>query len=287
MLARHGQTFCIRHDSLNDVPIFNFDRFNTHFTGKSNRYRLQVNTFLVHFSLYSIEVEKHQTTSRFKTLPSQERRIGFRVVYWRKCFGKSQEWLADEAQITLAQLSNIESGRVPLKTGAAFRICKTLDIHPRWLCFGHNEEALSSLEQWQRDWLEKVATQNSTVLFSTVWIGIGSLFAGDEASYDYFQKLATSGFVPKFPADLENERLTSIYDVVKSRTVKGKLHLTTLIKDVRDATQKPGSKTALANAIGVPLATLSQWLSGKTKRMPDGEHALWLRNWVEKQKRKK
>ena len=226
-------------------------------------------------------MEKRQTTSGFKPLPNEERKIAFRLVYWRKCFGMSQARLAAEAQLTVNELSNIESARVPLKFGAAFRICKTLDIHPRWLCFGHKEEALSGLDNWQRDWLQAVAEQNSRVLFSTVWKGIAFLFAEDGANDDYFQKLVKSHFVPVFSAELKNECLTSLYDIVKSRTVKVKPQMPALIKDVRAATQTPGSKTALAEAIGVPLATLSQWLSGKTKRMPDGEHALRLRYWVQ------
>lgn len=54
-----------------------------------------------------------------------------------------------------------------------------------------------------------------------------------------------------------------------------------LLKTLRAATSSRGGKTALANRLGVPLANVSQWLSGE--REPGGENTLRLLNWLREQ----
>lgn len=56
-----------------------------------------------------------------------------------------------------------------------------------------------------------------------------------------------------------------------------------LLARLRAATKKRGTKSALAEYLGVPLASISQWLSGE--REPGGETTLRLLNWVERQER--
>ena len=53
---------------------------------------------------------------------------------------------------------------------------------------------------------------------------------------------------------------------------------------LKKALAERGRKTALAKLLGVPLASVSQWLSGE--REPGGEYTLKLLRWVEQQERK-
>lgn len=58
-----------------------------------------------------------------------------------------------------------------------------------------------------------------------------------------------------------------------------------LIERLKKATGERGKKTALAQFLDVPLAMVSQWLSGD--REPGGETTLRMLQWVEQQERQK
>ena len=76
--------------------------------------------------------------------------------------------------------------------------------------------------------------------------------------------------------------LTRVYDVVNSPSVK--YELAGLLDRLRNATGQPGSKSKLAASLGVPAASLSQWLAGT--REPGGNYTLRLLQWVEQEERK-
>ncbi|HXR47605.1 MAG TPA: helix-turn-helix transcriptional regulator [Candidatus Limnocylindrales bacterium] len=60
-----------------------------------------------------------------------------------------------------------------------------------------------------------------------------------------------------------------------------KLHLPSLLGRLNRATGETGKMSALAKYLGVPLASVSRWLSGK--REPGGEITLKMLRWVEQQ----
>lgn len=66
--------------------------------------------------------------------------------------------------------------------------------------------------------------------------------------------------------------------------VSVKAQLPKLLERIREATAESGSKSALAEFLGVPLASVSRWLS--REREPGGEYVLQLLQWVEQQERK-
>jgi DNA-binding transcriptional regulator YiaG len=75
----------------------------------------------------------------------------------------------------------------------------------------------------------------------------------------------------------ETESSGSINDV--------KALLPKLLERLNKASAAPGKKSELAKFLGVPLASVSRWLSGD--REPGGEITLKLFHWVEQQERQK
>ncbi|HOQ47880.1 MAG TPA: helix-turn-helix transcriptional regulator [Bryobacteraceae bacterium] len=74
--------------------------------------------------------------------------------------------------------------------------------------------------------------------------------------------------------------IVSEYDNIKN--VKGLM--TQLLERIKRVTEQRGKKAALARHLGVPLPSVSQWLSGA--REPGGEYALQMLKWVEQEERK-
>ena len=62
-----------------------------------------------------------------------------------------------------------------------------------------------------------------------------------------------------------------------------KKQLPSLLERLNRATKETGKMTALADYLGVTLASVSRWLSGK--RVPNGERVLQMLLWVERQER--
>jgi transcriptional regulator with XRE-family HTH domain len=89
--------------------------------------------------------------------------------------------------------------------------------------------------------------------------------------------------VDKLPASSQKKDLTEAETCLKHDDVKAQLP--SLLERLKKATQESGQKSALAKFLGVPLASVSRWLSGE--REPGGEIALRLLHWVEKQERQK
>jgi DNA-binding transcriptional regulator YiaG len=87
----------------------------------------------------------------------------------------------------------------------------------------------------------------------------------------------------KLPASSQKKDLTEAETCLKHVDVKAQLP--NLRERLKKVTQESGQKSALAKFLGVPLASVSRWLSGE--REPGGEIALRLLHWVETAERKK
>jgi transcriptional regulator with XRE-family HTH domain len=84
-------------------------------------------------------------------------------------------------------------------------------------------------------------------------------------------------------AQLQKKDLTD--SSLKSKTIGVKSEMQKLIEQVRRKASKPGAKSALARALGVVPARISEWLSGKKE--PGGDYTLKLLHWVRSQERHK
>jgi len=226
-------------------------------------------------------VVQRQTTSRFKPLPDCHRKIAYRLPYIRKCQGVSQARLAADVGLTLAQLANIEAGRVPLRAAAAWKICQHLSVHPQWLFNGHRESAFPELTDTQKNWFDQVVVAHGSQTFWDFWASFGFLFLDDQA--DYFERVALSGHIPKCDAETEKECLTYISPKSKCKGVKSEIQK--LIDRVKRKASKPGAKAELARTLSVAPARITEWLSGKKES--GGEYTLRLQKWVEQQERQK
>lgn len=82
---------------------------------------------------------------------------------------------------------------------------------------------------------------------------------------------------------LPKKDLTYVSESVKHDDVQAQLPK--FIERLKMATRERGQKTTLAKYLGVPLASVSQWLSGE--REPGGETTLRMLHWVEQQERQK
>jgi transcriptional regulator with XRE-family HTH domain len=80
---------------------------------------------------------------------------------------------------------------------------------------------------------------------------------------------------------VEKRLLTNVSEYVKYYGVKREM--ANLLARLHSASKERGMKSALAAYLKVPLASVSQWLSGD--REPGGETTLRLLHWVEQQER--
>lgn len=96
-----------------------------------------------------------------------------------------------------------------------------------------------------------------------------------------------SAYIPSMPGPMSGK--IGGNDLTETEThgkVEGvKSQLPTLLERLKKASEPAGQKTALAKFLGVPLASVSRWLSGE--REPGGEITLQLLKWVEQQERQK
>jgi transcriptional regulator with XRE-family HTH domain len=83
--------------------------------------------------------------------------------------------------------------------------------------------------------------------------------------------------------DQEKKDLTG--SSLKSKSIGVKSEIQRLIEQVKRKTSKPGAKAALARALGVAPARISEWLSGEKE--PGGEYTLKLLHWVRSPERQK
>ena len=87
----------------------------------------------------------------------------------------------------------------------------------------------------------------------------------------------------RFTLHSEKKSLTEVTGCANNKSVKPQMP--DFLKRLNKATSERGAKTALAKHLGLPLVSVSQWLSGE--REPGGENTLRLLHWVEQQERQK
>ena len=190
-----------------------------------------------------------------------ERHIGLELFRARKWDLKSREEVAGAAALTIAQLAKIEQGRVPLRLLAGWRLCMKLDIHPNHLLRGGAEGPFIPEDHPLFKELSQYVAEHAQEKFSEAWSSV-EWQLGPDAPME---------------AGPEEKCLTSFNESVKLSGVK--LDLPNLRDRLKRATQERGSKSALARKLGVPLPTLSVWLSGKQE--PGGAVTLQMLHWVE------
>jgi len=199
----------------------------------------------------------------------------------------SEKWLAtgkSEMRHLLALRSSSEAQRIPPATlfsvaydeQLAQRAEKTLQSEiPETLFHTEKVELIRhpdptlfkyALAYLLDEWLKDVPAHEQYFLFQAM---------GD-AGYEYRQQSRD-----KASAN-QNSGLPNVTESVKRPDVKP--HLPNLLDRLREATKERGKKSALAEYLGVPLASVSQWLSGE--REPGGETTLRLLKWVEAAERK-
>jgi transcriptional regulator with XRE-family HTH domain len=100
--------------------------------------------------------------------------------------------------------------------------------------------------------------------------------------WPYYRHLldASDKFLGYHSHELEKKELANLSESAKQSGVRPLFPQ--LLARLRIATKERGAKSALAKHLGVPLASVSQWLSGERK--PGGETTLRLLKWVEQQK---
>jgi len=191
-----------------------------------------------------------------------DRKIGSSIAFLRKRdANQTQAQFAKRIGVSRGHLANIESGRTPLTFSVGWKSCREVGIHPAYVCIAGNTKPeifpeLSAVENATiNHWL---STAGSTP-FRAVWPMLANF-------------IQTKG---------ENLHLTESATPAKSIAVK--LQLPSLLERLNRATKESGKMTALADFLGVPLASVSRWLSGK--REPGGEITLRLLKWVEQQER--
>ena len=101
--------------------------------------------------------------------------------------------------------------------------------------------------------------------------------ASSRFSCDYYEE-----FEAQAKKNISKETLTDVTVCDKYTSMKSPL--ANLRARLNRATNQRGMKSKLAKFMGVPLANVSQWLSGD--REPGGETTLRLLHWVQKQEGK-
>lgn len=261
------------------------------------------------------------SVERPSSAPS-ERQVSVRLGAIRRFRGKSQAELAAEAGLTRDQLANIESGRTHLRFLAGWNACRALDTDPWYLATGEEPQgpfhelniepyrpevdtmgflevcglylredlivarhatyqAQKSARQQHFHERERIAVEQVGELVRCY------LHQIPPSTRDALIKRLTESF-EAFLREQEivrgknqNQELTNVSESGKHEGVRSPM--ANLLERLNRATQERGMKSKLARFMGVPLANVSQWLSGE--REPGGETTLRLLQWVEQQER--
>jgi DNA-binding XRE family transcriptional regulator len=193
-----------------------------------------------------------------------DRLIGVRLIYIRRAEDLSQKKMADALGLTLAQMANVESGRVSLRLFNAWTFCWKFMVNPYWLATGMGSVSLDWLPKEECLLVEKFIRKKPEALFR-----------------DTYDVLIQAVVEASHKIDLTNKTTYGKKDGVKNQWQK-------LKRKIQKAVSKPGSKSTLAKFLGVDLTQLSKWLTdSKAAREPGAEYTLQMLHWVEHQERQK
>jgi transcriptional regulator with XRE-family HTH domain len=254
----------------------------------------------------------------FRLLSDFEREICSRFAAVRRFEKLTQHQMAARIHATRNQIGNIEAGRVPLKFWVGMNFCSEFNVNQLWLAIGTPPKApyfvidssfLSPKPGEDALFSAVCLTQLGEILRTRVQL-IKAVqfkdFASDFLARSYedaFDKLlkivifevpeaarlafvefivkTTRDFISKLTESTKKKPLTDVTLTDNIPLVQSPM--ANLLDRLNKATSQRGQKTALAKRFGVPLANVSQWLSGE--REPGGETTLRLLNWVEQQER--
>ena len=222
-----------------------------------------------------------------KRASEADRLIGLRLAYIRRANKMQQVTLASKLGLTPAQLSTVESGRIALRLLNGWTACKLFDTHPHWLCYGDRKGPFPILDRKLDAYFEKALIANKNTVFSLGWPSLAWVL--DENKDFQSQAIKSvqipnlSGVETKKTPPIENKSLTNVISSDNSNNVKTEMQQ--LLDRLNKATADRGMKVALARFMGVPLPSISFWLSGAKE--PGGQTTLKLLKWVEEQEAKK
>lgn len=248
-------------------------------------------------------------------LPKREVEICKRLREFRELKRIARSKFAVSIGLAPERLASYESGRAPLRYAVVKQILKEYPINPIWLATGRESPCLLDIiddvlfpEAASRTALfSEVFEENYDAFKNSIALQNYGLFerlmevlrqkdsseaiqfllsASPEAfttlrNYNLFHKEALDILGPETKA--KKRLLTDAATSDKPLDVKAQLP--SLLERLKKATSETGKMSALAEYLGVPLASVSRWLSGK--REPGGEITLKLLHWVEWQERKK
>jgi transcriptional regulator with XRE-family HTH domain len=241
---------------------------------------------------------------KYKPLPPRELAICRRVREARLREGISQRLLAEEIGRTRDQLANVEGGRVPLRFGLAWDLCRHLDLNPLWLLDRDSNRGV---------WVKyDFPTGSEDALFSDVLLGCIQDYRIARENFlesrpQYFaNEQIPSGGLPAAPLDEALSDYEERFERHMERAAKEFRRNTSVQKDLTrsargarfgamrksasslwsqlrgrlaSATSGPGEKARLAREIGVSRQAVSEWIT-RRKNAPSSETTLRLLAWV-------
>lgn len=206
--------------------------------------------------------------ARKNPLPQKERDICFRVRAFREMWGVTRAKLAESVGTTADYVANLEYYKAPVKVWFAVAVRDHCGGSIEWLATGFGSPFDPD---FQNDPTLEIAPPMS--LLSAVW----------EKSLKHVYR--GGRIIASNSRELSEQPLTCGSELDTIPPVNSELQA--LIDRVRIVVAAPGAKAKLARHLGVPSQRISQWLSGRTKRMPGGEMALRLLRWVQEQEWRK
>lgn len=230
--------------------------------------------------------------------PPIEAAVCQRLRAFREHTGLTRVRFAERAGVRTETLSNLEHKLTPLRWSEGSAFCRSHEIDALWLATGEGNPSGPLLDD---GWGQKVAPR---ALFRAAVVThraeIDSIRADASRRVGAFVELLLDrAETASEPADKANakrlldrtiEALTRIRDAKLQRMQldeglrKGNdarvssSMLQQLLARVSRATMEHGAKKALADALGVQKAQVSQWLT--SKRSPNAEDTLRLLEWV-------
>lgn len=255
-------------------------------------------------------------------IDEREKLIGASLRAFRETLQISRSKFAVRIGFGSERIASYESGRAPLPYDVFRAVAKCYHINPRWLATGIGSPRLpfpfddasilglvkprdlfsAVYDSHLKRQLQTEAAESSQHVdaLEKKLHGLMGFFDDCSISMSLREKWAK-----RLVNTLEKVRREAGRELKKRKSIREQIVKYSNLTDVSEsvnimsvkrqmpffrdrlkkATAQRGNKTVLAKFLGVPLASVSQWLSGK--REPGGEITLKMLRWVEQQERKK
>ena len=232
---------------------------------------------------------------------------------WLRAFKElSVQEFADRADCDPGYISKLEHGKSknPSRRFLA-RVAVNFRVNTDWLSTGKgdpfwdatkDEKTRAALPDWSKQKFQRIVAildelpdalaaeavighlLRDTTLeeLQAIWHEVGALPSLPFTARLFWNTVFMNCQIPKMDQKLRKQDLTDAANINKEEA--GKAQLPGLMEKVKKRTEKQGAKSALAKFLGVPLASLSRWLSGE--REPGGEMTLRLLHWAEPPEKK-